>query len=216
MSHFRNHPNWQPVRKLYYKKYYSVIRVGNFFHRDAIAIDRRKFDGQYRIVDRYAGLQPDDQGNTAFASVASVYTNNVELLNYLDEEYNVLEVQTPYNEKHLTYLTDPNRDIIYRDKAWYDKYHHKVKVYETWRHRNSADSKKPYDLLCMFDDLFTDTDSRWQGIGRDHTPLKTHSRYFSYPTIYTNNEPSIMLLKMALNDVIRISVETVVTPDFLK
>ena len=216
MQQFRNHPNWQPVRKLYYKKYYSVIRVGNFFHRDAIAIDRRKFDGQYRIVDRYVGLQPDDQGNTAFASVASVYTNNVELLNYLAEEYNVLEVQTPYNDKHLAYLQDSNRDIIYRDKAWYDKYHHKVRVYETWRHRNSAGQQRPYEMMCRFDELFLSADSRWQGMNRDHTPLKTHSRYFSYPTIYTNNEPSIMLLKMVLNDAIRLNVETVVTPEFLK
>jgi len=70
--------------------------------------------------------------------------------------------------------------------------------------------------MCMFDDLFLAADSRWQGINKDHTPLMTHSRYFSYPTIYTNNEPSIMLLKMALNDAIRLNVETVVTPEFLK
>lgn len=215
MLQFREYSTWTPVRKLYYNKYYSVIRVGNFFHRDMIEIPD-KFAGEYRIVDRYESLKKDQKGNTAFASVASVYTNNIELLNYLADNYEVQAVETPLNDTHLGYLTDPNRQVIYRDKAWYDKYHHKVRVYETWRHRNTFSAQRPYELMNMFDNLFKKEDSRWQGLGRDHSYLQSHSRYFSYPTIYTNNEPSIMLLKMTCNDRIRIEVETVLTPDFLK
>lgn len=175
-----------------------------------------EYEGEYRIVDRYDSLKKDSKDNTAFASIASVYTNNVDLLTFLSVTHEVKSVETPLNDTHLGYLIDPNRHVIYRDKAWYDKYHHKVRVYETWRQRNSTSIQKPYDLMNMFDDLFKKEDSRWQGQGRDHSFLKSHSRYFSYPTIYTNNEPSIMLLKMTCNDIIRIDVETVLTPEFLK
>lgn len=215
MQQFRELPNWLPVRKLYYKKYYSVIRVANFYRRDMIDIPD-EFAGEYRIVDRFSDLQKDQKGNTAFASIASIYTNNIDLLTFLSVTYEVKSIETPLNDTHLGYLKDPNRHVIYRDKAWYDKYHHKVRVYETWRHRNTTSPQRPYELMNMFDDLFKKEDSRWQGLGRDHSFLRTHSRYFSYPTIYTNNEPSIMLLKMTCNDVIRIDVETVLTPEFLK
>ena len=215
MLHFKEYSTWTPVRKLYYNKYYSVIRVGNFFHRDMIEIPI-EFENEYRVVDRYDSLKKDQKDNIAFASIASVYTNNVELLNYLADSYEVQAIETPLNDTHLGYLMDPSRQVIYRDKAWYDKYHHKVRVYETWRHRNTFSPQRPFELMNMFDDLFKKQDSRWRGQGRDHSFLKSHSRYFSYPTIYTNNEPSIMLLKMTCNDVIRIDVETVLTPDFLK
>lgn len=215
MQPFKEYSTWTPVRKLYYKKYYNVIRLGNFFHRDMIEIPD-EFEGEYRIVDRYGSLKKDPNGNTAFASVASVYTNNADLLDFLAITYEVQAIETPVNDTHLGYLTDPNRHVIYRDKAWYDKYHHKVRVYETWRQRNISSNRKPHELMYMFDDLFKKEDSRWQGQGRDHSFLKTHSRYFSYPTIYTNNEPSIMLLKMTCNDVINIDVETVLTPEYLK
>lgn len=214
-NQLRQHPQWTPVRKLYYNKYYNVIRAGTHPTHVKIMFPK-EFAKQYRIVDRFVGIQPDSKGNNAFTNVSSVYTNNEKLIEYIIKYYDVIGVESPYNETHLDYLKDPNRDIIYRDKAWYDQYHHKVKVYESWRNRGQGTRAKPVEVLAMFKELFKSGDSRWTGQDRDHSQLWSHSRYFSYPTIYTNNEPSIMLLKMSYNAVLSINVETVVTPDFLK
>jgi hypothetical protein len=214
-SQHRQHLNWQPVRKLYYKKYYNVVRTGTHPTHQKIDLPK-KFAKEYRIVDRFVGIQPDDNGNNAFTNIASVYTNNEELIQYILKYYEVTGIETPYNQTHLDYLLDTNREIIYRDKAWYDQYHHKVRIFESWRSRASVNKAKPMEVLYIFDELFKRIDSRWNGQGRDHSNLWSHSRYFSYPTIYTNNEPSIMLLKMSYNSMLSINVETVVTPDFLK
>jgi len=207
--------DWQPVRKLYYNKYYNVIRAAAHPTHTKIYIPS-EYKGEYRIVDRYVGIQPDVNGNNAFTNIASIYTNNQDLITYVIKHYEVSGIETPFNQTHLDYLQDSNRDILYRDKAWYGQYHHKVKIFETWRKKGKPNSAKPVEVLSMFKELFKPKDSRWNGQNRDHSFLWSHSRYFSYPTIYTNNEPSIMLLKMSYNSILSIYVETVVTPDFLK
>lgn len=209
---YKDHADWKPVKKLYYKKYYNVVRVGakSARHRLSIPIE---FSGEYRIVDRIDGIKTLDD-ITVFSSVASVYTNNTDLMDYLLDEYYVVGIETPYNNQHKEYLVDQNRNVIYRDKAWYGTYHHKVKVYETWRHRGH-ERANPAEVLKSFKELFVSSDSRWNGQHRDLTEFSS-SRYFAYPTVYTNNEPSIMLLKMLYNQTVAIYVETVVTPDFLK
>lgn len=209
MNTYREHPKWQPVKKLYYKKFYNVIRVSKSA-RERIKIPPGIID--YRIVDRVSGIEKIS-GITAFSSVASVYTNNEDLISFLLDNYQIAGIETPYNDQHTSYLKDPNRNILYRDKAWYGKYHHKVRVYETWRLRNTKSD--PKEILYSFKELFKASDSRWNGQNRDLSQF-AHYRYYSYPTIYTNNEPSIMLLKMQYNQQVAIYVETVVTPDFLK
>jgi|TARA_R110002074_G_scaffold85854_1_gene189802 hypothetical protein len=210
----KQHKYWSPVRKLYYKKYYNVIRASATPTHSAVSIPL-EFKGEYRIVDRYDGIKKID-GATAFTSVASIYTNNQDLINYVMKTYGVIGIETPFNQTHLDYLLDSNREIIYRDKAWYDQYHHKVRVFESWRSRGLPNSAQPIEVLTMWKELFQRKDSRWSGQDRQLRTSWSHSRYFSYPTVYTNNEASIMLLKMTYNSLLNIHVETVVTPDFLK
>lgn len=211
MHQFRKHKSWHPTKKLYYKQYSFVIRIGAMLRGHDVVVPTEF--SEYRRVDREDGLtytQPP-----AFTRTCSIYTNDLRLIEYLLSTYNelILVLESPYNEQHAEYLNDPNRNIIYRDKPWYHKYHHKLNVYESWRQSNKPN---PALVIATFQELFQSADSKWAGQGKEPMQFYHSSRWFSYPTIYTNNEASIMLFKLAHGDVLRLSIETIVTPEFLK
>jgi len=217
MMQLRDHVKWAPVKKAYYNKYHNVVRLKVTRSARVKIPTTYTANIDYRVVDRYEAIEVH---NTAAitTSIYSVYTNSLELMDYLICNYDsqVEGVESPYNNKHIEYLNDPHRNIIYRDTPWYKTYHHKLNIFESWR--TSTPRPDHREVLLTLQKLFTQSDSRWSGQVRDYTNDFSwlRSRYFSYPIIYTNNEPSIMLFKLHHGSELRMNTETIVTSDFLK
>lgn len=211
--HLQSHSSWSPIKLLYYKKYANVIRYISDKYTVSLPSE---FASTFRMVNRrhYDYSDPNYLKNKT--RLVSIYTNNNDLIDYLIENENPVSIESPRNEKHYTYISDPDRTIIYRDTPWYKQYHNKIDIYATFSRPITTDDiidihKTAYELF---------KDGKWSNkeyikrmIDRG-TFRPTRSFYYStVPTIYTNDEMSIMIFKMMHSDKFKMRVTTIITAE---
>ena len=223
LQHLQSHPNWQPTTKLYYGKYHTKIKIKqeiDYFSRRSELLDIPvKFDKKYKIAHRfdwntYFDSKDDTNNNTdrKYINMASVYTSDNDLVNYLINKYdNVVEIQSPSNQKHLECISDTNRTFIYRPHLWYKKYAHKTEIRLIREMRYSLDQESIDSATHQIYSLFDPATSHWPAKHASYYNL-FRSRWNSV-AVYTNDEPAIMLLKMVTGDVFDVAIKTAITEE---
>jgi hypothetical protein len=137
-----------------------------------------------------------------------VYTDDLDLVSSLEASYDYKSIRTPANNEHAKLLqSSKDNKIIIRERLWYNKYRYRVEVYRNWRDK----SFKEENLKAAHDFIN-------ESFNFDITKKRSTMHYNSYnvPNLYTNDLNSIMLLKLAYNDSLRIHVQEVKLIDELK
>ena len=138
----------------------------------------------------------------------TVYTDDIDLLHALESNYDYKNIYSPLSEEHEKLLkTSKDNKVIIRDKLWYNKFRYKIEVYRNWRDRNYVEKtlEEAHEFILKTFDPSTSKTRRW-----------SHYNSYSIPNVYTNDINSIMLLKLAYNDTLRIQVVEVTKINELK
>lgn len=203
----RQNPKWKPTNKLWYSKYHCSIKLGPFDNdRHAPLIERphRQSNSYGQIDGKFAIMW------------TTIYTTDVKLLEGLTKLYPYEEVHTPMNEKHATHLLDGDHTMAIRQSQWYNRYRYKLEcsTWRTWSWGKKTDEQDLAHADKFIKESFTRKDSRfrvsegWHGYN--------HDAKIRLPTIYTNDEASLMLFKLTFSKAIPICITEAVTYDEIK
>jgi hypothetical protein len=211
----KDHVNWHPSLKLYYSKYENRIIINDDKFRTS-CIDRYiktlsfndQSDVNYRVRhNRAYGMSMDMWG---VLNSISVYTSHHGLTNYLLENYHIKEVSSPGSIGQAKMLHDVlTTNRVVRSKLFYNKYRYKIDCGITYRRmRELQENLQPIvDAIDWLWDTYQDTDSKV----KIRTPIYFLSHFNlsdiprnrrNFPIIYTNDEQSFMMFKLAYGNVV--------------
>ena len=217
-----SHPKWCLSHKGYYGKYVAKITLGAFpFWGFGGNVERltlpNLFDNQYKKVRL---LNRDN------CFEFRVYTNSEKLINWIIDrpEYsaNIKEISTPKTLEQTQELLKFDENVLYRNSLFYKTYKFRVKPVSNYLYRRHNKNLPGNDTLQEAVDVIDDTfiDSRIvYTIGRFDIsylrstimPLQMSStRTINLPTVYTNDEASIMLYKLRFQSDLLFEVDKVV------
>ena len=200
LNRLKNLPKWEPSISLYFRKYTCKIMLGPFTDwEDTVHVDK-----PHRCKIQYVFNKESD----SYDVYNSVYTDDLDLVSSLEANYDYKSIRTPANNEHAKLLqSSKDNKIIIRERLWYNKYRYRVEVYRNWREQGFKEEnlKAAHDFIN-------------ESFNFDITKKRSVMHYNSYsvPNLYTNDLNSIMLLKLAYNDSLRIHVQEVKLIDELK
>lgn len=210
---FTKHPNWRKINRLYYKKYKNYIVLKIEYTLSIAGIWQKS--NSTELKDCYdfktRSMYYHREGDTLYDFV-KYYTNDLELISWLSDTFEVLEVSTPINEEHEAMLDQAGieANTIIRDTLYYDKFMYKVKVdepdygrsYYFWARTpvGIEFTESVNYLQSWINENFTDRKS----VRSMYTPEGVYNNY-------TNDQKSLMLLKMICPDNISIKITKVLT-----
>ena len=196
-------PKWSPSDKLTFGKL-CQISLGPFTRGNHAWID---YPHRARTSYKF------NKQNEAYDIYTKIYTDDGDLILGLMDKYIYSEVKTPMSEKHENILMD--QKTLIRDKLWFGKYKHRLNCWIPWHQRGTAmfhskSHKEPIlaDAQAFFSANF-DRD-------KDYVRNTNYGYGDNLPYIYTNDEHSLMLFKIAFNDRMNIDITTIMTFDEIK
>ena len=196
MNNLTQHPKWSPSKKLYFKKFNSQITVGPTEYE---GVSLRQYErSEYRLSQSYVF---NDQLRQ-YEVFTTVHTSNQDILNHLCDCYPVVALSTPVNSDHLGIIEDVHIDSTLRKTLYYRKFRYRVLIWQNHRMDVNVDDFK--QAGASIKSVFQD-EAKFLG---DRVGYMT---YYSspLPTVFTNNEPGIMMLKLMLGNKFRIQVTKV-------
>jgi hypothetical protein len=190
----QKHSEWSYTQKLWYEKYHSRIVLGPYSRYNKVKFPPLYFDFRERQVSTSKGI------------LTSIYTNDESLLKDLASKYTKIHsISTPINKEHCEILNDSSKDVEIRNKLYHNKYRIKMYISRNWTKQLTHEywNMQSLKLIDWMDSTFNDTRYRNQ-IG---TNTRFYSMYFKnyvqIPFIYTNDEESIMMMKLMFGDEFR-------------
>ena len=198
MQNLTQLPNWSPSNKLYYGKFHSQITVGPTAYE---AVDVSKFDNiSYRRIQNYIF----SDALLAYEVFTTVYTSNADLIQHLLDNYQLVSILTPANDNHQQLIENVHTHTVLRETLYYRKYQFRVVVW--CNHRAQVSALDFAEINSRVKEVFCG-DSRLLGTRWGDT----YSTYIMYeiqhiPTIFTNDEAGIMMLKLSYGDKFRFQI----------
>lgn len=196
MEKFKALDNWKPSEKLYYDKYNSKIIIGPLSNYNDVAIEaphRSKssfiFNTESKEYDIYT----------------TVYTSDLNLLWGLSQKFNFNSISTPINDHHLDIIDASKKNkILVRKNLWYRKYRYRCVGYVPYWGMTRIEEGLYEEVTEWIDEVFKDSRKSFN---------YNYGRGF---TIYSNDEPSHMLLKIRWGDMFKIEITEINTFDEIK
>lgn len=194
---------WKASSKYWYQRYFCRIVLSPVHSWDRSSIKYLKDTYPVRTKRRY--------DHDLKAEVVTVYTNDLDCVDYaLKCIPNVSEINTPVGDEHITYLQSlPYWD--HRNTPYYGKYHYKITSFpknaSKWGFQNNHQSYADIEKFLAWCNL------TFKGNGRirQQNYGNIYSYYYCCPYIYTDDEASIMMLKLNWGDKFKFTVEQVFT-----
>lgn len=200
----------EPSTKLYYSKYHTCIELKPIKSSVGRPNIPDRFQDDYRIV-------VSNYGSLGY-QYTKIYTSSDSLIDYIMDDIflsiNIKKITAPVNEQHIKHLHDKDVNTVFRDKYWYSKYQYRIET--TPRRDVDIPEHEINDFKkVIFEDFRDDCRLKrnyqpwtfWQfnAISRGHVPgapwgmsppiTKTQQSWWP-PTIFTNDEANVFLLKM--------------------
>jgi len=191
-----------PTESLFYRAFDTRIKLikipRNFY------FTYRKINNvgklQYRVVKNYRSQHQYD---------ANFYTSDESIIESLLRcEYEVVEITKPLNEMHKELLHKRDRKVVIRNKLWFNKYKHKI---SSWHNYNKITT--PDESRAMVNWIYENFPK-----GKNRIVSSMYGSYFTSsnrlaqpPTIFTNSEETMMLMKLAYSNMLRLTMETCIT-----
>jgi hypothetical protein len=178
---------------LYYGKFNSQITVGPTEY-NAVNISGYPTDS-YRKVQQFVFCN----SLRSYQIFTTVYTSDTDLLQALADNHQVTSLQTPANDNHQQLIEDAVVKKELRKTLYFRKYQFRMVVWGNIRSNFTHDDYENLRLRII--DAFSG-----EAMLRGVRP----SQYTIYPdelpTVFTNNEAEIMLLKLAYGDRFRFQI----------
>lgn len=208
MIDFKEHSNWSRINKLYYGEYKNNITVvvkrfeniQDLYYAQKDKIMRYACDYRFRSSPRW---RIDES-----VVDAKFYTNDLELLEWLYTNFEVKAISTPDGEAHEALLdrTGVETNTIIREKLYYNNYVFKVSfdAMDSWFKLGHIKRQEISNQVADMQQWMTD----------NIEDIKTMSNKWSWygaKNHYTNDEHSLMLLKMILPDELKLEITKVLT-----
>lgn len=200
-----------PTPHLYYGKYMNCYHIGPYTSVPP-ALLPREFSGKYKTVkhhvDNYTKIK------------LRLYTNDKDVIEFINTNkyIQIIESYTPISEEHEQYLLKNDRNLILREKLYYNKYKHKV---ELWHMRSVIDRDGLDDIMKDVYGSFSKKGRVVHKMGGYYNVFKfgPNNRTIVYdylPNFYTNDERELMLFKLKYSDRLDIIINTVILVEDLK
>lgn len=200
-----NSNKWTPSFKQYYSRYHSSAKFIGKSRGERLNFDS-KWDDEYRIRRSYtySGLRD------GYYPALTIYTNNIEMLCELvnDQYYETRldYITTPRDSEHLNALSSSDQKVIFRSKLFYNKYQYRA-IANVNYYRNPPSEETVIAATRFVEENFSDSRVVYNngkvcwpvGYRRNWQTGKTFmpSAIPKFPTVYTNDESSLFLLKMS-------------------
>lgn len=210
-----NHKAWKQSSTGYYSKYIARVVLSGFSFWDyggnieRLPIDRN-FDGEYKKVRKL-----DRDGLFEFR----VYTSNVDLLLWFAKapelQDHIEEITCPANQSQIDELQKFKDNVLYREKYFFGKYKFRLQPDNYWTYQRQNMSKPSNEIVLEAINFLKDNfkDSRIQYTNGRYSMMYTRSQFLqtgtissstsltaqrmlNIPTLYTNDEGSLMLYKL--------------------
>jgi hypothetical protein len=195
MQQLTQHPKWSPSNKLYYNKFNSQITVGPTEYN---GVDLEHCDSEdYRKNQKFIFNDELMQ----YEVFTTVYTSNDKILDTLIDTYPVHSLSTPVNSDHQNIIEDLHTDTALRTTLYYRKFRFRLVIWRNHRMDVTADDCNQAHISIR--DVFRD-EAKFLGDRYASTTLSYWSR--DLPTVFTNNEPGIMMLKLMLGSKFRFKI----------
>lgn len=198
------HKNWEYSTKLWYGEYHTCIEIGPFSRYPTTSlVPVGIISARHRERSRY----------TTRGVVVSIYTSDTrfaEEIIYFNQN-RIRSVKTPFNQSHLDILNDTSIKVEIRDKLYYSKYKFKVHTLKNYSYGFNRESwnEKCRSVNTWIQNTFSDSRTQAQ---TNWTYNYFGMEYVDVMYIYTNDEPSLMLYKMAYGDDFHIEITRAFTP----
>lgn len=203
---YTSHEKYTPSDKIYFGKY--IFRV---------EFDRQENQPYYNY-EKFIDPDVDYRKKTDWRStVTTIYTSDTNFLNWLLKEFQIVKLSSPQDSHHKEILSSVVDDInlVFRKQPYYGKYYFKLDCWVPWTNRNNIDYGRADEIThFMFDlkesKITHDIMSRRWYYGAS-APNSVFNYYPSFPKVYTNDEPSLMLFKLMFSNDLTIKISKVVT-----
>ena len=193
-----------PTETIFYRTFDTRIRIIKLPKLYHFGKHYPRFDEtgrqSYRVVRIHRSRMEYD---------VNFYTSNPAMIaDILASDLEVVEICQPLNQMHKELLHDKDRSVVIRDKLWYRKYKHKITAWHNYEKPTTHDESK-----VMVQWIYDNFDRRSNRLGSNSygTWFSTPGRLVSPPTIFTNSEETMMLMKLAYSDMLRMTMETCIT-----
>lgn len=204
----QTHSAWKYSSNVWYEKYHTAIELGYTSRTGILRIPNITDDALCRTRIR----------RTRKGVVTTVYTDSVEYaLSVIQYHPNrILSIRSPINESHYNAIKDTTKLVDVRDALYYQQYRFKVHTLKNYKKGFSRDfwCDKCEEANQWIDENFG-ANSRLQ---RQASWFMYYAgsfggtNYEDVKYVYTNDELSLMLYKMAFGDDFHIEITHAFTP----
>jgi len=196
-----------PTESVFYREFDTRIKIIKLSSQHHFSYN--KFDNvgkrRFRIVKIYRNKHEYD---------CNLYTSDEEIINdVLTSGVQIAEITKPLNKTHKELLHKSDRKIVIRGKLWFNRYKHKITSSHNWDKATTISESRNmiewiYEHFPKHDNRIVSTayGSYFNGTNRLSQP----------PTIFTNSEETMMLMKLAYSNMLRMTMETCITLKELK
>ena len=201
-SKLQNHKRWEYSKQMWYKKYHIAVDIGYQSRYGTIRLPSSDDYVEYRCRQRC----------TNRGIVTTVYTNNEEYADKLASFFGnkVIKLRSPASDEQLESLQSSHH-VEYRDTLYHRKYRYKV---HTRRNYKLGFNREFWFDRCSevtnwinenFKDSRTQQPSGW------YYPVLPFQA-IEVPFLYTNDDATLMLYKMAFGSEFFIEVTEAFIP----
>lgn len=198
----KQHSKWEHSTQVWYNKYHTCIDLGPFARYNSISL--RGLPGDYR----------ERQRHTSRGVIMSVYTSDDHTIQEIIDRFpnRINKIRSPINETHLEALQKDGVLVEIRHALYYGKYKFKIHTLKKYSH---GFDREMWNTKCAetnawikenFKDSRTQRPSSW-------TYAYFGMTYSDVTHLYTNDEMSLMLYKMAYGDTFHIEITQAFTPE---
>lgn len=219
-----SHPKWSPSLKRFYNKYHSSIKLIDFTWHESFRLPI-EWDSEYRVRRSFGKIK---DGN--WTREITLYTNNLDLIDFLITEpyyaFHIDYMSTPIDQDHLDALQSDFGNVIFRSSPFYKKYYYRVISGLRWG--EIPDQEKVESAVKFIKENFTDYKitypsgrnylirNSWQTLyaARVYSPGSVkYTKSPKFPCLYTNDEATLMLLKMGYDSDFNLQISKVYVTD---
>jgi len=192
----------KPTESIFYRAFdtrIKLIKIPRNFHFTYTKInDIGKL--RYRVVKNYRSRHEYD---------ANFYTSDESIIESLLQcQFEIIEITKPLNKTHKELLHKRDRKVVIRDKLWFNRYKHKISSWHNWDRVTTVEESR--DMVKWIYEHFPK--------GKNRIVSSMYGSYFTSsnrlaqpPTIFTNSEETMMLMKLAYSNMLRLTMETCIT-----
>lgn len=197
-----HNPTITPTESVFYRIFDTRIRVNKidraFYYQFPKYNDLGKLN--FRVVRIYRSKHEYD---------CNFYTSNPELIeSVLNSGFEIVEITKPLNDYHRELLHKRDRKIVIREKLWFNRYKHKISAWHNWDTPTTIPESR--NMVHWVYEHFPKRENRVVS-SMYGSYFASSNRLAQPPTIFTNSEETMMLMKLAYSDMLRMTMETCIT-----